>query len=98
MADQTEVAVTSVWEVRRVQPNITLAQIAKEVSIKLEAARKNYLEGFRRQGWTSFGLARAVPPHAVRRADSARCRAVEGRGAWCCPRAEDPADALGRNR
>ncbi len=35
---------------RRVQPNISLAWVAKEMPIKLEAEREHYLEGFRRAG------------------------------------------------
>jgi adenylate cyclase len=50
MAGQTEVAAASLRELRRAQPNISLAWIAKEMPIKLEAERAHYLEGFRRAG------------------------------------------------
>ena len=50
MAGQTEVAAASLRELRRAQPNISLAWIAKEMPIKLEAEREHYLEGFRRAG------------------------------------------------
>jgi TolB-like protein len=50
MAGQTEVAAAALRELRRVQPNISLAWIAKEMPIKLEAERAHYLEGFRRAG------------------------------------------------
>ena len=50
MAGQTEVAAASLRELRRAQPNISLAWIAKEMPIKLDAEREHYLEGFRRAG------------------------------------------------
>jgi tetratricopeptide (TPR) repeat protein len=50
MAGRTEVATASLRELRRAQPNISLAWIAKEMPIKLEAEREHYLEGFRRAG------------------------------------------------
>jgi tetratricopeptide (TPR) repeat protein len=50
MAGQTEVAAASVWELRRAQPNISLAWIASQMPIKLDAEREHYLEGFRRAG------------------------------------------------
>jgi hypothetical protein len=37
-------------ELRRVQPNISLDWIAKEMPIKQDAERGHYLEGFRRAG------------------------------------------------
>jgi hypothetical protein len=37
-------------ELRRAQPNISLAWIAGQMPIKLEADREHYLEGFRRAG------------------------------------------------
>jgi tetratricopeptide (TPR) repeat protein len=53
MAGQTEVAAASLRELRRAQPNISLAWIAKEMPIKLEASKASV-----GQGWTSFGLRR----------------------------------------
>ena len=50
MAGQTEVAAASLRELRRAQPNISLAWIAKEMPIELEPEREHYLEGFRRAG------------------------------------------------
>jgi hypothetical protein len=37
-------------ELRRVQPDISLQWIAKEMPFKHEAERASYLEGFRRAG------------------------------------------------
>jgi TolB-like protein len=50
MAGQTEVAAAALAELRRVQPNISLAWIASEMPMKLECDRDHYLEGFRRAG------------------------------------------------
>jgi hypothetical protein len=50
MAGQTDVAAGALRELRRVQPNISLAWIAKEMPIKEDAEREHYLEAFRRAG------------------------------------------------
>src|SRR6516164_6312698 len=50
MARQTEVAAAALQELRRAQPNISLAWIAKQMPIKQEAEREHYLEAFRRAG------------------------------------------------
>jgi len=50
MAGEIEIAVAALQEVRRVQPNISLAWIAREMPIKLDAEREHYLEAFRRAG------------------------------------------------
>jgi hypothetical protein len=50
MAGQIEVARAALQELRRVQPNISLAWIANQVPIKHDADREHYLEGFRRAG------------------------------------------------
>jgi TolB-like protein len=50
MAGQSEVATDALRELRRAQPNISLAWIAKEMPIMQEAEREHYLEGFRRAG------------------------------------------------
>ncbi len=50
MAGQNEVAKTALQELRRVQPNISLGWIAKEMPIKQDTEREHYLEGFRRAG------------------------------------------------
>jgi len=50
MAGQTEVAAAALRELRRTQPNISLAWIANQLPWKLEADREHYLEGFRRAG------------------------------------------------
>jgi tetratricopeptide (TPR) repeat protein len=50
MAGQTDIARVALQELRRAQPNISLAWIASQMPIKLEADRQHYLEGFRRAG------------------------------------------------
>jgi hypothetical protein len=50
MAGQGDVAGAALHELRRAQPNISLAWIASEMPIRHEADRKHYLEGFRRAG------------------------------------------------
>ena len=50
MAGQAEVATGALQELRRAQPNISLAWIASQMPIKLDAEREHYLEGFRRAG------------------------------------------------
>ena len=50
MAGQTDIARVALQELRRAQPNISLAWIASQMPIKLEADREHYLEGFRRAG------------------------------------------------
>jgi tetratricopeptide (TPR) repeat protein len=50
MAGQAEVAAAALQELRRVQPNISLAWIVHQMPIKEDAQREHYLEGFRRAG------------------------------------------------
>jgi TolB-like protein/Tfp pilus assembly protein PilF len=50
MTGQTEVAAAALGELRRVQPNISLAWIANQLPWKLDSDREHYLEGFRRAG------------------------------------------------
>ncbi len=50
MAGRDDVAKAALQELRRAQPNISLAWIAKEMPIKQDAEREHYLEGFRRAG------------------------------------------------
>ena len=50
MAGQTDIASVALQELRRAQPNISLAWIARQMPIKLDAEREHYLEGFRRAG------------------------------------------------
>jgi TolB-like protein/Tfp pilus assembly protein PilF len=50
MAGQTEIATTALQELRRAQPNISLAWLADQMPIKLDTDREHYLEGFRRAG------------------------------------------------
>ena len=50
LAEQPEVATAALQELRRAQPNITLAWIAKEMPILHDAEREHYLEAFRRAG------------------------------------------------
>jgi TolB-like protein/Tfp pilus assembly protein PilF len=50
MVGQDDVAKASLQELRRAQPNISLAWIANQMPIKQDADRQHYLEGFRRAG------------------------------------------------
>ena len=50
MAGQYDVAKVALQELRRVQPNVSLAWIASQIPIKRDADREHYLEGFRRAG------------------------------------------------
>jgi tetratricopeptide (TPR) repeat protein len=50
MAGETEVAAAALQELRRAQPNISLAWIAHQLPWKLDSDREHYLEGFRRAG------------------------------------------------
>jgi tetratricopeptide (TPR) repeat protein len=50
MTGQTELARSALQELRRTQPNISLAWIATQLPWKHEADREHYLEGFRRAG------------------------------------------------
>jgi TolB-like protein/Tfp pilus assembly protein PilF len=50
MAGQAEIAATALQELRRAQPNISLAWIASRMPIKQYADREHYLEAFRRAG------------------------------------------------
>jgi TolB-like protein len=50
MAGETAAAAAALQELRRVQPDVSLAWIATAMPIKLDADREHYLEGFRRAG------------------------------------------------
>jgi TolB-like protein/tetratricopeptide (TPR) repeat protein len=50
MAGQLQVADAALQELRRAQPNVSLAWIANHIPIKNDADRERYLEGFRRAG------------------------------------------------
>ena len=50
MAGQAEVAAATLRELRRTQPNISLAWIAEQMPFKHDADREHYMEGFRRAG------------------------------------------------
>ncbi len=50
MAGQNEVAAAALKELRRAQPNISLAWIANQLPWKLDSDREHYLEAFRRAG------------------------------------------------
>jgi tetratricopeptide (TPR) repeat protein len=50
MTGQIELARTALEELRRTQPNISLAWIATQLPWKLDADREHYLDGFRRAG------------------------------------------------
>jgi hypothetical protein len=49
-APPQRIAAGALRELRRVQPNISLAWIASHVPINLDTEREHYLEGFRRAG------------------------------------------------
>jgi TolB-like protein len=50
MAGHTAIAAAALQELRRAQPNISLAWLANEIPIKRDVDRKHYVEGFRRAG------------------------------------------------
>jgi len=50
MAGRSDIAEAALRELRRNQPNISLAWIAREIPTKLDAERDHYVEGFRRAG------------------------------------------------
>jgi TolB-like protein/cytochrome c-type biogenesis protein CcmH/NrfG len=50
MAGRNDIAAAALQELRRVQPNISLGWIEKEMPFKLDEDRKHYLEGLRRAG------------------------------------------------
>jgi TolB-like protein/cytochrome c-type biogenesis protein CcmH/NrfG len=50
MAGKHDVAKAALQELRRAQPNVTLAWIAKDLPMRQDADREHYLEGFRRAG------------------------------------------------
>ena len=50
MTGRTDIASVALRELRRARPNISLAWIARQMPIKLDAEREHYLEGFRRAG------------------------------------------------
>ena len=50
MVGDSRAAKTALEELRRAQPSISLAWIAREMPIKQGVEREHYLEGFRRAG------------------------------------------------
>jgi hypothetical protein len=50
MAGLRTVASDALQDLRRAQPNISLAWIARQMPIQNESDREHYLEGFRRAG------------------------------------------------
>jgi len=50
MAGQADAAAAALHELRRVQPNISMAWLAHQMPFQNDADRKHYLEGFRRAG------------------------------------------------
>ena len=50
MAGQLDIAEAALRELRRIQPNISLAWIAREIPTRQDSEREHYLEGFRRAG------------------------------------------------
>src|SRR5664279_1002655 len=58
MAGQIEAAAAALKELRRAQPNISLASIANQLPWKLDSDREHYLEAFRR---ARLGLTAGQP-------------------------------------
>jgi TolB-like protein/cytochrome c-type biogenesis protein CcmH/NrfG len=52
MTGQPEIAKTALNELRRAQPNVSLAWLRDQLPIKHDADREHYLDGFRRAGLT----------------------------------------------
>jgi tetratricopeptide (TPR) repeat protein len=52
MAGRTELAASALQELRRAQPNVSLAWIAANMPIRHDAERDHYLDGFRKAGLT----------------------------------------------
>jgi len=52
MSGRADIAQAAVQELRRVQPNISLAWIAEHMPIQHDSDREHYVEGFRRAGLT----------------------------------------------
>jgi TolB-like protein len=50
MANRTDIATAALRELRRAQPNISLAWIANQMPIQNDVDRKHYLDGLRRAG------------------------------------------------
>jgi tetratricopeptide (TPR) repeat protein len=50
MAGQADIATAALEELRRAQPNISLAWISKQMPFKRDADRDHYMEAFRRAG------------------------------------------------
>jgi tetratricopeptide (TPR) repeat protein len=50
MAGEMDIAKAALQELRRTQPNVSLAWIAAQLPIMREAEREHYLEAFRRAG------------------------------------------------
>ena len=50
MAGNAEIAASALQALRQIQPDVSLAWVASQMPIKLEADREHYLEGFRRAG------------------------------------------------
>jgi len=50
MAGQNDIAAAALAELRRVQPNVSLDWIARQMPIRHDADREHYLQGFRRAG------------------------------------------------
>jgi ribose 1,5-bisphosphokinase PhnN len=50
MAGHTEASSVALQELRRAQPNISLAWIATEMPMGRDVDKEHYLEGFRRAG------------------------------------------------
>ena len=50
MAGETELAANALQELRRAQPNISIAWLLTQMPIKEAAEMQHYIDGFRRAG------------------------------------------------
>ena len=50
MAGEVDLASATLQELRRAQPNVSLAWVASQLPLKLEQERDHFLEGLRRAG------------------------------------------------
>ena len=50
MTGRTDTAAAALKDLRRAQPNVSLAWIEKQMPIRRDEERQHYLEGFRRAG------------------------------------------------
>ena len=68
MAGESDVAGAALQELRRAQPNISLAWIASEMPIGSDAEREHYLEASAAPAWISVAQSTARVPARYSRA------------------------------